>query len=138
MRNLISQSVAKIAGNLATVLFVLAIVLQLLLAAGILPVSMAWGGQQEVLTIGLRISSVVAAAVLGIFTYIIRRRAGLLKRLPPSNATKVLSWVITGYLFFNTIGNFASVSQAERLLFGPISLFLAISCMLVSVSKSNA
>jgi hypothetical protein len=45
-----NRSAASIAGNLATALFGVIIVLQLLLAAGILPVSMAWGGQQSTLT----------------------------------------------------------------------------------------
>ncbi len=33
--------------NAATLLFVVVIILQILLAAGILPVSMAWGGRQS-------------------------------------------------------------------------------------------
>ncbi len=137
MRFSISQSTGRVAGNMATVLFVLAIVLQLLLAAGVLPVSLAWGGKHEVLTLGLRVSSIVAAVVLGLFAYVIRRRARLQDGPPPSNTIKILSWVITGYLFFNTIANFASESRGEQLLFGPISLLLAISCLLVSVSKAD-
>jgi len=59
-------------------MFAVVIILQLLLAAGILPVSMAWGGRQDVLTPNLRVASIVSAVILGLFAYIIRRRAGLL------------------------------------------------------------
>jgi hypothetical protein len=56
-----NRSAARIAGNLATVLFAVVIVLQLLLAAGILPVTMAWGGRQPVLTASLRFASLATA-----------------------------------------------------------------------------
>ena len=65
------------AANVATVLFVVTIILQLLLAAGILPITMAWGGRQSVLTTTLRIASLAAVAILVFFAYVIRRRAGL-------------------------------------------------------------
>lgn len=133
----ISRSLVRFAGNLASVLFALTAVLQLLLAAGILPVTMAWGGQQEFLTIGLRVASVAAAALLVFFSYVIRRRAGLSDGSPPSRTIRVLSWVITGFLLLNTLGNFASESPGERLLFGPISLLLATACLLVSLSESK-
>jgi hypothetical protein len=41
-------SLVRFSANTATVLFAVIIVLQLLLAAGILPVTMAWGGTQTV------------------------------------------------------------------------------------------
>ena len=130
-----NRSTVRIAGNLATVLFAVIIVLQLLLAAGILPVSMAWGGQQSTLTSGLRIASLAAVAILALFAYVIRRRAGLLGDAPPSRTIKVLSWVITAFLLLNTLGNLASQSSGERILFGTISLLLAVSCFVVSFSK---
>jgi hypothetical protein len=39
-----STSEVHIAAKIATILFVLSIILQILLATGILPISMAWGG----------------------------------------------------------------------------------------------
>jgi hypothetical protein len=132
----LSPSSARIAANVATVAFALAILLQLLLAAGILPISMAWGGTQTVLTPQLRIASLVAAAVLGIFAYIIRRRAGLLGGQPPRSMA-ILSWVVTAFLSLNMLGNFASSSAGEARLFGPISLVLALSCLLASASRTN-
>jgi hypothetical protein len=49
MSGLSNGSVVSIAASVATVFFVVTINLQLLLAAGILPISIAWGGQQSVL-----------------------------------------------------------------------------------------
>ena len=130
-----NRSATSIAGNLATALFAVIIVLQLLLAAGILPVSMAWGGQQSTLTSGLRLASLAAAALLVFFAYVVRRRAGLFSNSSPSRKIKVLSWMITVFLVLNTLGNLASQSSGERILFGTISLLLAVSCFVVSFSK---
>jgi hypothetical protein len=129
------RSAANVAGNLATILFAATIILQLLLAVGILPITMAWGGRQPVLTTGLRLASLAVIAILAFFAYVIRRRAGLLGDVPPSRTIKVLSWVITAFLALNTLGNLASQSTEEKILFGPISLLLALSCLVVSVSK---
>ena len=96
---------------------------------------MAWGGQQSTLTSGLRIASLAAVAILALFAYVIRRRAGLFSNAAPSRMIKVLSWVITAFLFLNTLGNLVSQSPGERILFGTISLLLAVSCFVVSFSK---
>jgi hypothetical protein len=124
--------------NIATFLFVIVIVLQILLAAGILPVSIAWGGQQSQLTVSLRISSIIAAVLLGAFAYVIRYRAGLAGNGSIPVFIKVLSWIITGFLALNTLGNIASTSTAEKLLFGPITLILTAACLLISASRPES
>ena len=121
--------------NIATFLFVVVIVLQILLAAGILPISMAWGGRQSQLTNSLRISSIIAAVLLGAFIYIIRYRAGLVGSVPIPVFIKVVSWIITAFMAFNTLGNIASSSNYEKLIFGPITFILTIACLLVSASS---
>jgi hypothetical protein len=130
-----NPNVSRIAANVATVLFIVIMLVQLLLAAGILPVSMAWGGRQSELTLGLRIGSIVAVVILGFFLYVIRARAGLIGNSPPTTAIKVLSWVITAFMGLNTLGNLTSVSSTERLVFTPITLLLVASCAVVSLSK---
>ena len=132
-----TRSAAAIAANVATVLFAIVIILQLLLAAGILPVTMAWGGTQTELTLTLRLASVAAAIILAGFAYVIRRRAGLIGDPPPSTAIKILSWVITAFMVLNTLGNLTSQSTAEKIVFTPLTVLLAISCFIVSVSKTE-
>lgn len=127
----------KLAANFATILFGLFMGAQLLLAVGILPISMAWGGRQTELTLGLRVASMVAILILGVFIYIIRYRAGLLGSLPTPRSIRLLAWVVTGFMALNTLGNFASLSSAERLLFGPVTLMIAAACLIVAASRTN-
>ena len=138
MSTFLSPSKIRFTANVTTLLFVVTIILQLLLAAGILPPTMAWGGRQPVLTLGLRFSSLVAVALLTFFAYVIRRRAGLIGDAPAGTGIKILSWIITAYLFLITLANITSLSAGEKMLFTPISFLLAVSCLLISSSKSES
>lgn len=137
MTFLANSNLAKTAANIATVLLGLFMGVQLLLAVGILPISIAWGGRQTELTLGLRLASVAAIVFLGVFVYIIRYRAGLLGSLPAPASIRVLAWVVTGFMALNTLGNFASLSSAERLLFGPVTLMITAACLIVAASQPD-
>ena len=135
---LANRSLVKFAGKSSTILFGLTAFLQLLLAAGILPITMAWGGRQPELTIGLRMASLASVVILILFAYTFQRRAGLLGENPSARWIKILSWVITGFLFINTLGNLTSQSSGERVLFTPISFCLLVACLIVSLSISES
>ncbi len=132
-----TQNIPRVAGNAATALYALTIILQLLLASGILPITMAWGGREPVLTPNLRIASLASATLLFFFIYVIRRRAGLVRDAPVTFIIKILSWLITAFSALNFLGILASLSSGEKILFGPISFLLLVACILVSLSKSE-
>jgi hypothetical protein len=123
------------AANIASVLFLIFVVVQLLVAAGIIPISMLWGGRQPELTSALRVTSVAAAVILGAFIYIIRYRAGLVGKMPQPTLIRVAAWVVTGYMVLNALGNFASVSSVERFLFGPLTVLLVVTSFIVAASR---
>jgi hypothetical protein len=138
MYSLSNTKLIHLTANIATFLFAVVIILQILLAAGILPISMAWGGRQSELTVPLRIASLIAAVLLGVFMYVIRFRAGLVGKIPIPVMIKVVSWIITAFMAVNTLGNITSLSTNEKLLFGPITFILTVACLLVSASKPNS
>jgi len=135
MAYLLNVNFVQTTANIATVLFVFFIGFQLLLAAGLLPVSMAWGGRQTELTPVLRLASIAAVILLGVFIYIIRYRAGLIGSVPAPTSIRVLAWVVAGYMALNTVGNFASVNNIEKLLFGPMTIIITIACIIVAASN---
>jgi len=130
-----SFNLTRIAAIAASALFGLVILLQLLLAARVLPVTMAWGGSQDTLTPPLRLASLVAAVLLALFAFVIMRRAGLVGNPPIPAQIKVLSWIVTAFMALNTLGNLASQSMTEKMVFAPIAILLTIACALVSMSK---
>ncbi len=137
MTYLSKPNFVQLSANMATALFAFFIGVQLLAAAHIFPVSMLWGGRQTELTLALRLTSIVAAVVLGVFIYIIRYRAGLVGSVPSPLVIRVAAWVVTGYMVLNTLGNFASVSAVERFLFGPMTIVMAAACLIVAASQTN-
>ena len=124
-----------VAANVATGLFLFFIAVQLLVAIGILPASILWGGGQDELTLGLRFASVGASLVLALFIYLIRSRAGLISGRPPSPFIRISAWVVTGYMALNVLGNFVSVNPIEKMVFGPLALILALACLIVTTSR---
>jgi hypothetical protein len=135
MKLVSTHTLVPVAATVATVAFAASMLLQLLLAAGLLPITMAWGGSQPVLTTPLRIASLAAIVILGLFTYVIRWRAGLAGRRPIPTWVKILAWVITLFLMLNTLGNAVAPSAFEKFVSGSVSLVAAIACLLVAVSK---
>jgi len=137
MTYLSKPNFVKLSANIATVLLAFFIGVQLLVAVGVIPISILWGGRQTELTLALRLTSVVAALILSVFVYVIRSRAGLMGTVPPSTAVRVGAWVMTAYLALNTLGNFVSVSPVEKLLFGPLTILLTAACVIVAASSSS-
>ena len=123
-------------GFAAMVLFGIVMILQLMLAAGILPISMAWGGQHTELTLTLRLSSLIAIILLCYFAYMIARRSGIMGTTPPSKLINILSWFVTAYLVFNTVMNFSSSSQAEKWVFGPLTLALVVITLIINLMEN--
>jgi hypothetical protein len=135
MHTLRSASAGRAAAQVATVAFALAILGQILLVLGVLPVSWAWGGGQTVLTPALQLAGLAAVIVLALSALVIRRRAGLLGAGRPGKVVMILSWIVTAYLFLNMLLNFASPSLGEKLLFGPLALLAALACLVVAWSR---
>lgn len=135
MRKLRNPSAGRAAGQVATIAFALAILGQILLIAGVLPIAWAWGGRQTTLTPMLQLGGLAAVIILALSAYIIRRRAGLVGTSPPGRLVIVLAWVITAFLLLNTLANFASPSLGEKLIFGPLALIAALACLVVAWSR---
>lgn len=129
-----SAAAGRVAAQVATVGFVAFIGIQAGLALGLIPVTMAWGGTQATLTPSLRVASVVAALVLAGCAVAVRTRAGL-TRFRVSRGVRIAAFVITAYLALNVVGNLTSPSDAERLLFGPLSAVLVIACGVVASAR---
>lgn len=137
MTFLADNNLPKLAANVATILFGLFMLAQLLLAVGVLPISIAWGGRQTELTPALRVASLAAIFILGLFIYVVRYRAGLVGSVPAPTSIRVLAWTVTGFMALNTLGNFASLSSAERLLFGPVTLLITVASFVVAASQTH-
>jgi hypothetical protein len=103
---------------------------QLALALGAPLGHAAWGGAQAQLPAGLRIASGFAAAVLVLAAFIVLGRAGYRVPIPP-NVARGGTWVLVAALTLSALGNFASSSNWERFLLGPVALVQALLCLVL-------
>lgn len=104
-------------------------VFQAMLAAGLPLGRFAWGGQHDVLPRNLRIGSIVAIVIYGVFALVLLDRAGLIDMLP-EDVSGIAAWIIAAYGVLGVGMNAISRSRSERLAMTPTAALLA-ACSLV-------
>jgi hypothetical protein len=92
----------------------------------------AWGGASVELSVGLRIASAFAVAVWVFAALVVLRRAGYRVPLVASGVSRWGTWIIVGLSVLGALMNFASPSNWERFLWGPVALILGVLCLLVA------
>jgi hypothetical protein len=117
---------ARIAGAIAAVGFVVVAGYQVLLALGIAFSGAAWGG--ATLTPTLRLASAVSAIVLILAALIVFGRTRYLGRRVPAAIFGWGTWVLVIGMALSALANFASHTPAERFFLGPAALLLALLC----------
>ncbi len=96
----------------------------------------AWGGTHSHLPTGLRVASAFAVWVWVLAALIVLGRAGFqVSPLPPA-FLRWGTWTLVGVSILGALVNFASPSNWERFLWGPIALILAGLCVVVARSGS--
>ncbi len=107
-------------------LHIMIAVFQVMLASGKPWGIYAFGGQhQGVLPRRLRIASVFSCFLLLAFAAVNLQQAGFVSVVAQSHL-RAVSWVIAGYAVLGTFMNAISRSRAERLLWTPVCLVLAV------------
>ena len=118
----------------AAALFAGVAAFQVALAAGAPLGHLAWGGAHDrVLPINVRINSGVAAIMLIFAAIVVLAEAGVTSWSPvPDFLLTPTVWILAGLMLVNTVGNLASQSRFERLVFAPVTIVLAGLCAAVA------
>jgi len=109
---------------------------QLLLALGFPYGQAAWGGKYIKLPSNLRIASLFSAAVFVVASLFVLERADILTVFNSSTVVTIGVWILVAFLGLNTLGNFASKSRVEKRIMTPISLTLALLCLIVAITAN--
>jgi hypothetical protein len=97
----------------------------------------AWGGTHTQLPTGLRVASAIAFGIWVLAALIVLGRAGFHIAPLPTVALRWGTWILIGMLALGAVLNFASPSNWERYLWGPIALVLAGLCLLLARSAAT-
>ncbi len=124
----------------AAVLLGLVGVFQFRLASGAPFGDMAYGGRvptaNGVLPMPYRIASAVAVPILFYGAWLVLAAADVVNRGSLSDGLLgVAVWIVFGYLALNTLGNLASQSRRERIVFAPISGVAAVLTLIVALAS---
>jgi hypothetical protein len=122
-----------IAAALFALLIVLACLFQLALAAGAPWGHLAMGGKYPGrFPPGLRVAAIVQLLVLAALALVVLVRAGFL--LPGwRGASGTLIWLVVAFSAVSALANLATPSRWERALWGPVTLGLLASSVVVAL-----
>lgn len=123
------------AGNILLVLFTLLAVFHVLVINRIVPSNIVWGGRFIESTSDLFLYEVIALLVLILFILITAAKVGYIKIFKSQKAMNICVWIIFAYLLLNIVGNLASPSTLERVIFMPLSMVMAFFVLRLAVEK---
>jgi len=132
MKKLIS---AKLAGNILLFSLGLLFLFHILVLLKVIPAEILWGGQIKGVPANLIPLETVALVVTTVFILIVAAKTGYLQAGKLSVIINVGLWLIFAYLLLNTLGNLASGISAEKLLFAPITIILALCALRLAMEK---
>jgi len=130
----------KLAATIMLVLFGMLAVLQVLVLAGVVPLSMVWGGQldnenDEPVFYIAPLFTLLALLALVAFGLMVALRAGWLGRPGIYRWSHILMWVLVAYFALNTVGNLAAASRLESCIFTPVTIVLVLLSLRLALQK---
>jgi hypothetical protein len=99
----------------------------------VIPADIVWGGQIKGVPSNLITLEGVALLVTAVFLLIVAAKMGYVQAGKWSAVINVGVWLIFAYLLLNTLGNLASGITLEKLLFTPLTIFLALCALRLAI-----
>ncbi len=110
---------------------------QAALALGVPLGAAAWGGADSDLTPEMRVASGLAALLLLGVAFVVLGRAGYWHTDRNLGLFRWGTWGAAVFLALGSLGNFASSSNWEQFLNGPLALLLALACFIVALGSPS-
>ncbi|MEQ9375550.1 MAG: hypothetical protein RIG68_10240 [Imperialibacter sp.] len=127
----------KLAVHAMIALLSLVLVYHLIIITGLIPYEATWGGRLQNREQMLRFETVSIVVNLFILTVILIK-GGYLKLKLPAIVLKVLLWAFAVLFALNTVGNLASTSVLELIIFTPLTAAAAVFCARLAVERQKA
>lgn len=109
------------------------IAFHLLVIAGLIPANQVWSSQpDEASILPLELISIVFSFSFGLFTLIKMR---YVKTGEKSQVVTFGLWVITAFLFYNSVANLISELPFDNFFFAPLELLMALLTLRLAVEK---
>lgn len=133
---MIKSKIASLAGYVLLVTLGLVILFHILVITGIVPFSIVWGGRLDSPSEMIRFEAVSIFLNL-LMLGVVAIRTGLLRVPLSSSLIQVLLWLMCALFTLNTFGNLQSVNAFEKQVFTPLTILLAICCLVLALYKQQ-
>jgi hypothetical protein len=107
-------------------------VFHILVILNVIPSDMVWGGRSAPGSAGCL--ETVGVTVTVLFMLVTAMRAGFLWPGRLRRTVRAAMWVVFVYFTLNVVGNVAAVSVAEKIVFIPVSVIMALLALRLAVS----
>jgi hypothetical protein len=124
----------RFAAAIAAVGFAGLVIFQIALAAGAPLGKAAWGGTHAHLTTGARVGSGVSVFVFIAAALLVLGCAGIGPLREHAMASRRGTWFFAAVFALEAVANFGSHSRYENAIMGPLSVLLAVLCIVVARS----
>jgi hypothetical protein len=125
---------AKLAGQILIATLVLMIIFHAFVLFNVIPYEIVWAGRITDSS-SLLMYEGFAIFLTFIFILIISMKLGYLHANKYAKAVNFGVWLVFTYFTLNTIGNFASANITEKLIFAPLTIFMALLAFRVALEK---
>jgi hypothetical protein len=132
MKKLIS---VNLAGKILIIALILLLVFHVLVITGILPSSMVWGGQIEGSAPDIITLELIAIVVSLLFLVIVIAKIKAINSKGLRILINISLWFMFVYFTLNILGNITSLDTAEKMIFTPLSIIMALCALRLALEK---
>ncbi len=130
---MISHHISQHIGRLVVFLLLGVLLFHSLVLGGVIPYSIVWGGRLNS-TAQMVAFELVSLVVNSGIIMIVLHRLGRLHIFKPGMVT-ILLYLLSVVFLLNTVGNLASASYWEKMIFTPLTALLAVGMFFLARSK---
>jgi hypothetical protein len=129
---------ARTAANVLLVGLGLLAVFHVFVLSGAAPGDMVWGGTADGLSGRLVVLETVGLTVTLLFALLVAAKAGYIRAAGLRRPARIGMWIVFAFFVVNVLGNLASTSTLEKVVFTPVSVVMALFSLRLASARDVA
>jgi len=125
--------VIHIAETSLVFIFILSLLFHFAVLFKLIPYDIVWGGRLKSLKDMYRFEA-VSILINAVMLWIALQQASVIPQVFSNKIMGILFWIMCALFALNTLGNLASKSKVERLVFTPLTLIMSVCCAIIAMS----
>ncbi|TGL35276.1 hypothetical protein EHQ52_12470 [Leptospira koniambonensis] len=128
--------IRKFAAGLLLLFFSCSLIFHTIIISGAVPFSIVWGGRLETWEQMIVFES-ISILLNSLFLIVIALDSRYIKFRIPRRVVRIAIWIMAAVFSLNTIGNIFSLNSTETVIFTPVTLVIALCCLVLVLIPSK-